>query len=78
MIRVRGGHYIRWRSRGCAKPGNACVLGSKKGLFGAKNGRFGAQNRLNLTKFDHGFEVDLLIMNGLSAIFAPKKEIFFL
>jgi hypothetical protein len=33
-------------------------------------GRFGSQNRINLTKFDHGFEAVLLILNGLSALFA--------
>jgi hypothetical protein len=50
------------------RPPKACSLGR----FRAEMGLFGAQNRINLTKSDHGFEVVLLILNGLSGLLRPK------
>ena len=50
----------------------ACILVVVLGRFGVQKGQFGAENRLNSTKFDHGFEVVLLIRNGLGAILRPK------
>jgi len=54
------------------------VQGPDLGAFAAEKGRFGYQNRLNLTKNVGGFEVVLLILNGLNAILPRKKEMFFL
>jgi hypothetical protein len=46
------------------------------GRFGDEKGPFGPKNRRILTKFDHGFEVVLLIMNGLCVISVPNQVLF--
>jgi hypothetical protein len=49
---------------------------AKNGEERGQLGRFAAQNRTKLTKFDHGFWIDLLIpqrLRGIFAFLAPQK-----
>jgi hypothetical protein len=52
---------------------------AKNGEERGQLGRFAAQNRTKLTKFDHGFWIDLLIpqrLRGIFAFLAPQKFLY--